>query len=79
MTSEQQATQLNGAPVDTDRELTIEEIKKAIPAFLLKKEEMRFLINVGFSVSLTLLTGFLAYKFIPFTALPVRLIFLFSQ
>jgi len=70
MPSAQQATQLNGSSVNTnpDRELTIEEIKKAIPAFLFKKDEMRFLTNVGFSVSLTLLTGFLAYKFIPLTA-----------
>lgn len=29
------------------------------------KDEARFLVSVGFSVSLTLFTGYLAYQFIP--------------
>jgi len=67
----QQPAKLNGPIADDGRELTIEEIRKAIPAILFKREEARFLISVGFSVSLTLLAGFLGYKFIPLTAIMI--------
>lgn len=62
-----------------EKELTIEDIKKAIPAYLFKKDESRFLISVGFSVSLTLITGFLAYKFIPLNIymLPLWILYAF--
>lgn len=71
--------QLNGTPAPRQKELTVEEIKKAIPAYLFKKDESRFLISCGFSISLTLLTGFLAYKFIPVNIywLPVWILYAF--
>ena len=46
-------------------DITLEEIQKAIPAHFFERNELRFLVSVCFSVSLTLLTGYLAYKFIP--------------
>jgi fatty acid desaturase len=46
-------------------DLTVEDLRKSIPAHLFVRDEIRFLISLGFSLSFTILTGYLAYRFIP--------------
>lgn len=67
----------NGNSPSPQKELTVEDIRKAIPAHFFKKDEARFIIDVAFSVSLTLFTGFMAYKFIPLTVymIPVWILY----
>ncbi|EGR34116.1 hypothetical protein IMG5_023400 [Ichthyophthirius multifiliis] len=48
-----------------EREITLSDIKDAIPAHLFKRSELRFFISVFNSVSLTLLTAYIAHKVIP--------------
>lgn len=48
-----------------EREITLSDIKKAIPSEYFIKRESRFMVSVFYSVSLTLLTAYLADKFIP--------------
>jgi omega-6 fatty acid desaturase (delta-12 desaturase) len=47
--------------------ITVGEIRKAIPEHLFKKDEMRFLVSVGYSVSFTLILMYLGRMYIPLT------------
>mmetsp|Transcript_25865 Transcript_25865/g.22791 ORF Transcript_25865/g.22791 Transcript_25865/m.22791 type:complete len:369 (-) Transcript_25865:91-1197(-) len=59
-------------------ELTVEKIRNAIPKHLFHKSELRFLVSVAFSVSLTLVTGWLAYKYIPLTPVMIPIWVLYA-
>jgi len=60
-----------------EREISVADIRKFIPAEFFVKKESRFLISVAFSLSLTLVVAFLADRYLPLTwaALPLWLIY----
>ncbi|CAD8178615.1 unnamed protein product [Paramecium octaurelia] len=62
-----------------DLEITVGQIRKAIPQHLFQKNELRFLVSVGQAVSCTLLLTYLAYNYIPLTwlALPIWVAYAF--
>jgi len=45
--------------------LSLETLRKSIPPHLFNRSELRFLISVSYSLSLTLMTAYLAYSFLP--------------
>ncbi len=63
--------------IQDDLPFTLGEIRKAIPQELFKKSEMRFLVSVGFSLSLTLGVTYLGYNLIPLNwmMLPIWIVF----
>jgi hypothetical protein len=47
------------------KEITVEELRRAIPSHLFKKSESRFLISVLQSTTLTLALYYVAQKYLP--------------
>ncbi|CAD8112875.1 unnamed protein product [Paramecium sonneborni] len=60
-------------------DITLGQIRKAIPQHLFKKNEFRFLISVGQAFSSTLLLTYIAYNYIPLNwwTLPIWVIYAF--
>jgi omega-6 fatty acid desaturase (delta-12 desaturase) len=54
-------------PVKDDLSFSLADIRKAIPVELFVKDELRFLVSVGYSVSFTLILMYLSKEFVPFT------------
>lgn len=67
----------NDSVFNGEREVTVGDIRKHIPAHLFVKNEARFFVSVFFSLSLTFFVAFLADRFIPLTlaALPLWIIY----
>ena len=61
-----------------EKQITVEDIRKAIPAELFHKSEMRFMVSVLFSVSSTLLLAYFAWKFIPLQAIYIPIWILYA-
>lgn len=61
------------------QEITVEDIRKAIPKELFVKSEIRFLLSVAQSLCLTLATYYLAEKYIPLSiqAIPIWIAYAF--
>jgi hypothetical protein len=53
--------------------VSLGELRRAIPARLFQKDELRFLISVGYSLSLSLAFVYLALNYLPLTwwAIPI--------
>jgi len=58
--------------------LTLEAIRKVIPPELFIKDELHFLVDVFYSVSLTILTAWLANNYLPYTLLATPLWFAYA-
>jgi len=67
----------NDTVFNGEREVSVADIRKFIPAEFFVKKESRFFISVAFSLSLTLVVAFLAHTYLPLTwaALPLWLIY----
>jgi omega-6 fatty acid desaturase (delta-12 desaturase) len=71
--------QVSAKKTDSSTEpLTLEMIKKAIPAHLFIKDEMHFLVHVVWSVSATLVLAYLAHQYIPLTLMAIPLWILYA-
>lgn len=83
MGKDQVQTKTNQGSIEKDtifngeREISVGDIRKFIPAHYFIKNEARFMISVLFSLSFTLIIGYLADRYIPFTwgALPIWIIY----
>lgn len=69
----------NDTVFNGEREVSVGDIRKHIPAHLFVRSEARFLVSVLFSLSFTLLIGYIAHSFIPvtFAALPLWFLYAF--
>lgn len=56
----------------------MEELRSSIPPVLFHRSVPRFLVSLGYSLSLTIMTGYLAYQLIPLTSSMIPLWILYA-